>query len=114
MLFRSDWPTKDGTCIRDYVHVKDICRAHTLAYRYMEEHNKSVVFNVGCGKGYSVKEVVDKANEILHNGNLKIEYKERREGDVAYVVADNTLAKTKLNFEPQYSLNDILESVKYG
>ena len=60
------------------------------------------------------KEVVDKANEILHNGNLKIEYKERREGDVAYVVADNTLAKTKLNFEPQYSLNDILESVKYG
>ena len=110
MLFRS--PTKDGTCIRDYVHVKDICRAHTLAYRYMEKTNDSVVFNVGCGKGYSVKEVVDKANEILHNGEMIVRVSEKREGDVPYLVADTSLIEKTLNFKPEYSLDDIIESMK--
>ena len=113
-IFGNDWPTKDGTCIRDYVHVKDICRAHTLAYRYMEENNKSVVFNVGCGKGYSVKEVIDKANNILHNGEMSVRVTGRRDGDVPYLVADTTRIKETIGFEPEYSLDDILESMKNG
>ena len=113
-IFGNDWPTKDGTCVRDYVHVKDICRAHTLAYRYMEENNKSVLFNVGCGKGYSVKEVVDKANQILHNGDMTVEIAERRDGDVPYLVADTSRIKSTIDFDPQYSLDDIIESMKNG
>ena len=111
-IYGDDWPTRDGTCIRDYVHVKDICRAHTLAYRYMEEHNKSVLFNVGSGKGYTVKEVVDKANNILHNGEMTVKIAERRDGDVPYLVADTTRIKETIGFEPQYTLDNILESMK--
>ena len=113
-IYGDDWPTRDGTCIRDYVHVKDICRAHTLAYRYMEQNNESVVFNVGSGKGHTVKEVVDKTNKILHNGEMKVNIAPRREGDVAYLVADTTSIQTKLDFTPQYTLDDILESMKNG
>jgi UDP-glucose 4-epimerase len=113
-IFGNDWPTKDGTCIRDYVHVKDICRAHTLAYRHMEQTNESVVFNVGCGKGYTVKEVVDKANQILHNGQMKVKFTDRRDGDVPYLVADTTRIKETIGFNPEYSLDDILESMKNG
>lgn len=113
-IFGDDWATRDGTCIRDYVHVSDICRAHTLAYRYMEQTNNSVVFNIGCGKGYTVKEVVDKANEILHNGEMTVKIAPRRDGDIPYLVADTTSIKETLEFDPQYTLDDILESMKNG
>jgi UDP-glucose 4-epimerase len=113
-IFGDDWPTRDGTCIRDYVHVKDICRAHTLAYRHMEQTNESVVFNVGCGKGYTVKEVVDKANQILHNGEMVVRVTGRRDGDVPYLVADTARIKETIGFNPEYSLDDILESMKNG
>jgi UDP-glucose 4-epimerase len=80
----------------------------------MEQNNESVVFNVGSGKGHTVKEVVDKTNKILHNGEMKVNIAPRREGDVAYLVADTTSIQTKLDFTPQYTLDDILESMKNG
>ena len=74
--------------------------------------SKSVVFNVGCGKGYSVKEVVDKANNILHNGEMTVKIKERRDGDVPYLVADTTRIKETIGFDPENSLDDIIKSMK--
>ena len=113
-IYGTDWPTKDGTCIRDYVHVIDICQAHLLAYKYMSDKTTciNVSLNVGNGKGYSVKEVVDKANEILHNGEMIVRVSEKREGDVPYLVADTSLIEKTLNFKPEYSLDDIIESMK--
>ena len=112
-IYGDDYPTVDGTAIRDYVHVIDICRTHIAAYEYINFlDNTNIVLNIGSGKGYSVKEVVDKANEVLHNGEMKIEYKERRPGDVPYLVADNTKLKELLGYYPQYSLCDIMESMK--
>jgi len=111
-IYGDDYPTKDGTAVRDFIDVRDVCRAHTLAYRHMENTKENLVFNVGSGKGYSVKEVVDKVNEIIHNGEMNIEYQGRRDGDVPYLVADTTKAKEVLEFEPQYTLDNIIESMR--
>lgn len=113
-IYGDDWPTKDGTCVRDYIHVIDICRAHILAYENMENSKSHVnlAMNVGSGKGYSVKEIVDKANEILHNNKMRIEYAEKRDGDVPYLVADTTLINNLLKFVPKYNLEDILNSMR--
>jgi UDP-glucose 4-epimerase len=80
----------------------------------MEEKNESLLLNIGSGKGYSVKEVVDKVNEIIHNGKMNVRYEERRPGDVSYLVADTTKIKELLDFQPQYSLDDIIGSMKNG
>lgn len=113
IIYGDDWPTKDGTCIRDYVHVVDICRAHIKAYENMERNaGVNLVLNIGTGHGHSVKEVVEKVNQIVHNGEMTIEYNSRREGDVPYLVADNSLARMMLNFTPEYTLDDIIESMK--
>jgi UDP-glucose 4-epimerase len=112
-IYGNNYPTPDGTAIRDYVHVIDICRAHIATYEYLNTYDStSVTLNIGSGKGYSVKEVVDKANEVLHNGEMKIEYKERRPGDVPYLVADNSKLREILSFQPQYTLDDIMDSMK--
>ena len=110
-IYGDTWATKDGTCVRDYVHEIDICQAHISAYEYIR-HGASIACNIGTGKGHSVKEVVDKVNEIIHNGEMEISYDERRNGDVPYLVADTTTAETVLNFKPQYTLDDIIESMK--
>jgi UDP-glucose 4-epimerase len=113
IIYGDDWPTKDGTCIRDYVHVIDICRAHLLAYENMSKNaGVNITINIGTGKGHSVKEVVDKVNEIIHNGTMEIVTQSRREGDVAYLVASTDLANMYLNFRAKYSLDDIIESMK--
>ena len=78
----------------------------------MEQNNESVVFNIGSGKGYSVKEVIDKANEILHNGEMVVRVSGKRDGDVPYLVADTTKINQTLEFSPQYTLDDILNSMK--
>jgi UDP-glucose 4-epimerase len=112
-IYGDTWATKDGTCIRDYVHVVDICRAHIRAYEYIS-NGASIVSNIGTGTGYSVKEVVDKVNEIIHNGEMDIVYEDRRNGDVPRLVANTEVAETILNFQPQYTLDDIIESMKNG
>lgn len=111
-IYGDDYPTKDGTCVRDFIDVRDVCRAHTLAYRHMEQNNENLVINIGSGKGYSVKEVVEKVNEIIHNGTMNIEYKDRRDGDVPYLVADNSLASNVLGFSMEYDLTQIIESMR--
>ena len=112
-IYGNTWATKDGTCVRDYVHVVDICRAHIRAYEYIS-NGASIVSNIGTGTGYSVKEVVDKVNEIIHNGEMDIVYEDRRNGDVPRLVANTDVAETALNFKPEYTLDDIIESMKNG
>ena len=114
-IYGDTWATKDGTCVRDYVHVIDICRAHICAYEYISNNEGSnIACNIGTGTGYTVKEVIDKVNEIIHNGEMEIVYEDRRNGDVPYLVADTTTAETVLKFKPEHTLDDIIESMKNG
>jgi UDP-glucose 4-epimerase len=115
VIYGNTWATKDGTCIRDYVHVIDICRAHICAYEYINNNQgANIACNIGTGTGYSVKEVVDKVNKIIHNGEMEITYEDKRNGDVPRLVANTEIAETILKFKPQYTLDDIIESMKNG
>ena len=112
-IYGNTWATKDGTCVRDYVHVIDICRAHICAYEYISNNpGTNLVCNIGTGNGYTVREVVDKVNKIIHNGEMDITYEDRRNGDVPRLVANTDVAETILKFKTQYTLDDIIESMK--
>lgn len=109
-VYGTDYPTSDGTCIRDYVHVTDLANAHILALHALEHGLQSSVFNVGTGKGYSVMEIIRKS-EAVTGHTLPLEYKERRAGDPPVLVADSALIKRVLGWEPRYSdLETILSS----
>jgi len=100
-IFGTDYPTKDGTCIRDYIHVKDLARAHILALNKLDgEH--SPVYNLGTGRGFSVKEVVKIVKEVSKI-NFPVKESPRREGDPAKLVACSDLAQKELGFNPKYS-----------
>jgi len=101
-VFGTDYPTADGTCIRDYVHVMDLCDAHIAALGYLQVHKQSGRFNLGNGKGFSVAQVIQ-AVESVTGKSLLIDYVERRPGDPAILVADATLARSALGWSPQYS-----------
>jgi UDP-glucose 4-epimerase len=108
-VFGSDYPTPDGTCIRDYVHVMDLCNAHIAAIEYLQNNNQSRQFCLGNGNGFSVSEVI-KAVESVTGKKLAIDYADRRLGDSAVLVADSTLAHTVLGWSPKYSdLKTIVE-----
>lgn len=111
-IYGNDWPTHDGTCIRDYVHVIDICRAHFRAYEYMSRNNTSLVLNIGSGKGYSVMEVVNAVNDRIHNGKMQIEIGPRRPGDVACLIANTELIEQTLGHKRIYTMNEILDSMR--
>ncbi len=108
-VFGTDYPTPDGTCIRDYVHVNDLARAHILALEKMEKDNVSERFNLGSGSGHSVAELIAKAKEIT-GIDFPVEYAPRRPGDPAVLVADSTKAERVLNWEPQYDLTRIIQT----
>ena len=106
----NDYPTPDGTCIRDYIHVSDLVDAHVLALQYLFDGGASDVFNLGNGQGFSVQEVIDVAQKVS-GYPLKYEFGARRAGDPARLVADAQKARTILNWKPQYaSLEDIVGS----
>lgn len=106
-VFGVDYPTPDGTCIRDYVHVVDLCDAHIAALSYLRDSNRSARFNLGNGNGFSVAQVIE-AVESVTGKHLSIDYVERRPGDPAILVADATLARTTLGWSPHY---DGLETI---
>jgi UDP-glucose 4-epimerase len=108
-VFGTDYPTADGTCIRDYIHVSDLCEAHIAALDYLNKKHKSQNFNLGNGGGFSVAEVVETVRRISGKP-LQIDYEERRPGDPAVLVADSTLAKKMLNWNPCFTqLETIIE-----
>ncbi len=101
-LFGDNYETKDGTCVRDYIHVLDLVEAHVLTLKKLDEQNGEYVFNVGTGRGSSNKEVIDMVKKVS-GIDFPITIKERRPGDVAETVADSTKIKQELGFEPHYS-----------
>lgn len=101
-VFGTDYPTPDGTCIRDYIHVMDLCDAHIAALSYLKDHKLSGRFNLGNGTGFSVTQVID-AVESITGKSLTIDYVERRPGDSAILVADATLARATLGWSPHYA-----------
>ena len=110
LIYGDDYPTPDGTCLRDYIHVLDLCRAHLLAYQQLNQGMKSNVFNLGSGKGYSVKEVIRKA-ELITKKDIPRRIFARRPGDPSKLIASYKKAKQILNWEPKLTLEDMVRSM---
>lgn len=108
-IYGGDYQTKDGTCIRDYIHVNDLADAHIKALEYLNHGGKSDVINLGTGDGYSVKEIIDKSREITGK-EIAAEVIARRAGDPAVLVADNKKAREVLGWKPEYGLDKILKT----
>lgn len=108
----ADYPTRDGSCIRDYIHVMDIAHAHTLALQYLMAHRNSSnyeIFNLGTGRGVTVLEAI-RAFEKVNGVKLNYSIGPRRPGDVVAIYADNKKAKEKLGWEPKYTLEDMMRT----
>ncbi|MCW8922802.1 MAG: UDP-glucose 4-epimerase GalE [Gammaproteobacteria bacterium] len=109
-IFGNDYPTDDGTCVRDYVHINDLCKAHSLALTKMQHTGNSARYNLGNGKGFSVQQVIDAAKKVSGK-DLKVVTTDRRAGDPAVLVADSTLAKQELGWQPEFDqLETIIET----
>ena len=108
-IFGNDYETRDGTCIRDYVNVLDLAEAHRLAYEYLLKENKTDVFNIGTGEGYSVKEVFDACERVLKK-KIPVEIKGRRAGDPAVLYADIGKVKSVLGWKPERSLEESIKN----
>ena len=111
-VFGTDYDTRDGTCIRDYVHVTDLARAHVMALEYIAKNDKSLTVNLGTEKGTTVKEIIDAARRITGKP-IPSEDVERRPGDPACLYATSKLAKELLGWEPKYSDVDTLVSTTW-
>lgn len=101
-IFGTDYYTPDGTCIRDYIHVKDLAIAHILTLNALYKNHYSSVYNLGCGRGYSVRQVISIAKKIT-GIDFKIKKSNQRSGDPAKLVASPVLAQKELGFKPKYS-----------
>ncbi|HEY5533811.1 MAG TPA: UDP-glucose 4-epimerase GalE [Ignavibacteria bacterium] len=108
-IYGDDYNTKDGTCIRDYIHVNDLADAHIRALELLIRNNQSDVINLGTGVGYSVKEIISKSRKITGR-EIKSEIIQRRQGDPDSLVADNQKAKNILGWVPEYDLDRIIET----
>lgn len=109
-VYGGDYPTRDGSCVRDYIHVSDIAHAHTLAIQYLEKGQNSKgceVFNLGTGNGVTVLEAIH-AFEKVSGQKLAYEIGPRRAGDVVAIYANNDKAKNSLGWNPKYSLDDMM------
>ncbi|KHE70339.1 UDP-glucose 4-epimerase GalE [Halobacillus sp. BBL2006] len=102
MIFGDDYPTEDGTCIRDYIHVNDLVDAHLLAIEKLKRDGESGIYNLGNGQGFSVKEVIDTARKVT-NHSIPAEVAPRRAGDPAQLVASSEKAINELGWTPNYA-----------
>ncbi|MFZ5754731.1 MAG: UDP-glucose 4-epimerase GalE, partial [Bacillota bacterium] len=109
-IFGTDYPTPDGTCIRDYIHVNDLAEAHILALEKLLADGQSAVYNLGNGNGFSVREVIRAAEEVVGKP-IKVVEGERRPGDPAVLVASSERIKRELGWQPKYQgLKEIIET----
>ncbi|ODH00693.1 UDP-glucose 4-epimerase GalE [Nostoc sp. KVJ20] len=107
-IFGTDYPTPDGTCIRDYIHVNDLADAHILGLEYLLKGGDSEVFNLGNGSGFSVREVIAAAEQIT-GISIPVEERDRRPGDPPILIGTSEKARTILGWQPQYlSIQDIV------
>ncbi len=108
-IFGDDYPTRDGTCVRDYIHIVDLARAHILALGILDD--RSAIYNLGCGgDGYTVREVIDTAREVTSR-EIRVRVAPRRPGDPAVLVASSEKIKRELGWEPKFQdLRVIIQS----
>jgi len=101
-IFGHDYDTPDGTCIRDYIHINDLCSAHWLALVSLINGSESHSYNLGNGNGFSVREVIAVAEQVTGR-KIAVVNGPRRDGDPARLVADSRLAREKLGWQPRYA-----------
>ena len=107
-VFGNDYDTKDGTCIRDYIHVCDLADAHIKALNYLKEGNSSQIINLGNGEGYSVLDIINAVKEVTQQ-DIKVNICKRRAGDPAKLIANNKKSFEILNWNPKYTdINQII------
>lgn len=104
-LFGTDYETRDGTCVRDYIHVEDLAQAHVKALEYLERGNPTTAFNLGTNDGSTVKEVFSVCEQVTQQ-KIPVTEQPRRAGDPAVLIADNSKAKSSLNWNPEKTLKD--------
>jgi UDP-glucose 4-epimerase len=109
-IYGDDYKTKDGTTVRDYIHVEDLVDAHFKSLKFLEDNKGYNVFNIGTGTGYTLLELIQTCESIVKQ-DLNYEIKSRKAGDVVKAVADFTKAKKFLNWKPEKNLNDIFQSM---
>jgi UDP-glucose 4-epimerase len=108
-IFGQDYPTPDGTCIRDYIHVQDLAEAHLLAFRALEERDR-MIYNLGNGHGFTVRQVVESARRVTGH-SIPVEEMPRRPGDPAVLIAGSAKIEHELGWKPKYTqLDDIMRS----
>ncbi len=108
-LFGDDYETPDGTCVRDYIHVLDLCVAHSLALNSLLSGSQSNTYNVALGEGYSNKQVIQAVEDVIGK-KVNVKVAPRREGDANVLFASNEKIKKELNWQPNYGLKEIVES----
>jgi UDP-glucose 4-epimerase len=106
-VYGNDYPTPDGTCVRDYIHVTDLASAHIQSLEYLENGGESQTFNLGCGKGYSVQQIIDAARKVT-NHDVPVKIVQRRTGDPATLVASSAKAENVLGWTRQYDDIDMI------
>jgi UDP-glucose 4-epimerase len=108
-IFGRDYPTKDGTCIRDYIHVRDLAEAHLLALQALDRDSR-LIYNIGNGQGFTVLEVIESVRRVTGK-SIPVEELERRPGDPAVLVASSEKIKKDLGWTPQFAeLDKIIAS----
>ncbi|MGE4593880.1 UDP-glucose 4-epimerase GalE, partial [Alcaligenes sp.] len=110
-VFGTDYDTPDGSCLRDYIHVQDLCSAHQQALQWLQEHQQSKQFNLGNGDGYSVLDVIETARKVTGK-EIPVLIGDRRVGDPARLVADATLAQQQLGWKPEYP--DLVDMIAHA
>ena len=106
-VFGNDWPTHDGTCIRDYIHIMDLADGHIKALDHLMTNSSQLInLNIGTGQGYSVLDLI-KTFEIINNVKVPFKFSNRRKGDVCKLVANNLRAKKILNWNPNRSIEEM-------
>jgi len=110
VIYGNDYPTSDGTCVRDYIHVVDLCKAHLLALDYLKGGGDSLILNLGNGNGFTVKEVVDSVKRVSKK-DFQVRVESRREGDPPILVASSEKIRSKLKWAPSYTdIDQIVET----
>lgn len=107
-IYGDDYPTPDGTCVRDYIHVRDLAEAHLLAMEHLANTGESGIFNLGSGDGYSVKEIIDTARRVTGR-EIPAKIEPRRAGDPSVLIASNQKAAQVLGWQPQRNLEQIIK-----
>ncbi len=109
-IFGKDYKTKDGTCVRDYIHVEDLADAHIKALKLIKSKKKNFIYNLGLGKGFSNLELVNAIKKVS-GVDFKVDYGKRRAGDPAKLIADSSNAKKELKWKPKYdNIEGIIET----